>query len=414
MGASRSRGGLDEAALDLIDRVGLSEGDTEGLVREVLTTTLAALPCAHPILLLQADDGTIRLFTALDDGAVIGMPYSEEGVVLAEAVRDGRPAVIAGLAGRGDAGVVLSRMFQASTLVIAPMRSGSKTFGAVGVIDPVDGDPQMQLGHLRVIAARAAVAFTGAGTRARLRSEIADSESRVEKLYRSDQNKSDLMSVVSHEVKNPIANIIGFAQALDQGWDSIDDQKRRHYLAVIGREGQRAARLVDDVLDLARLESGSLLCELRPTSLGDVIDEVLAANSTACETHVISMDVEEDLPLVMADADRLGQVIRNLLSNACRYARPGSRVLIKAQQITDGDGPIVLFSLTDEGPGIPEDEEERLFDKFARLSTSEGAEKGAGLGLFISRGIVEAHGGRIWVKSKPGDGATFYLTLTPA
>ena len=411
--ASRSRGGLDEATLDLIDQVGVSGSDADELVREVLTTTLAVLPCEHPILLLVGEDGAARLYTALDDGAVIGMPFREEGTVLSEALRTGRPGVVGGLEGREDAGVVLTRMFQASTLIHAPLRAGERTFGALAIVDPASGDQSGHLADLRLVAGRVAVAFTATGARERLRREVADAEFLLEKLYRADQNKTDLLSVVSHEVKNPITNIIGFAKALEDGWSSIADEKRRHFLGVIAREGQRAARLVEDVLDLARLESGSLTCVLEPTSLSEVIDEALAATKAAWEDHSLTVDVDEALPRVAADGDRVGQVIRNLLINACRYAPKGTGVSIRATAISDGDGPIVLVSMTDEGPGIPEDEQGLLFDKFARLSTSEGAEKGAGLGLFISKGIVEAHGGRIWVKSKPGNGATFYFTLRP-
>jgi signal transduction histidine kinase len=413
--ASGSRGGFDEATLDRLDAISVSEGDADGLVKLVLRTTLELLPCEHALLLLQTDKGALRLYTALDDGAVIGMPFAESGTILSDACEAGLPVILDRVAERNDAGDILARMFRARQLALAPLRASGSTLGLVGAIDPGSGSfEDTDLTTLMLIAARAGTAFDATRRMRKLKAEIADSEFLLQKLYLADENKTELLSVVSHEVKGPVTNIIGFSRALREEWSSLPAEKRDHFLTVITKEGKRAARLVEDVLDLARLESGSLSCDLQPVYLGEVVDEVLAADQALCESHDVVVELDPDLPQVSADPDRAGQVIRNLLANACSYSPQGSRVVIRATRIRNEDGLSVLASVTDSGPGIAESEQPELFDKFKRLSSAEGAAKGSGLGLFISRGIVEAHGGRIWVKSRLGEGTTFFFTLRPA
>jgi signal transduction histidine kinase len=413
--ASRSGGALDEAALSRVDAVGASESDADGLVGEVLTVTLDAVSCDHTLLLLRTSEDDLRLHTLLDEGVVIGMPFTESGSVLDAALGTGRPMVVGGVGERDDAGAILAQMFRAREVALAPLQVGAETIGVLGAVDPVAGAfDDADLATLRVVAGRAAVAFSFARVVGALRSEIDDSGSLLGKLSGSDQNEADLLSVVSHEVKSPMNNIIGFGRVLRDEWSGLPNERRRHYLDVMIREAQRAARLVEDVLDLARLESGSLARDLQPVSMRDVIDEVLVANQAACSSHDVVVELDPDLPPALADPDRLGQVLRNLVSNACLYAPAGTRVTIRATRIRAEDGPTLLVSVTDEGPGIPEAEWPGLFEKFTRLSTSKGAVKGSGLGLFISRGIIEAHGGRIWLKSQPGEGSTFFFTVRPA
>ena len=231
-----------------------------------------------------------------------------------------------------------------------------------------------------------------------------------ERLQELDRVKDDIMSSVTHELRTPLTSIRAFSELLrDDPKMHLPDRER--FLGLIVSETERLTRLINQTLDLAKIESGRAdwnACEL---DLKEVIEQSVAATSQLFrekEAHV-ELDLPDNLPLILGDRDRLIQVMLNLLSNAAKFLPPGSgRVRVVLRLLADA----LQVSVTDNGPGIRPQDQELIFEKFRQVGDTMTAKPaGTGLGLPISRRIVEHLGGRLWVESVPGEGATFLFTL---
>lgn len=229
----------------------------------------------------------------------------------------------------------------------------------------------------------------------------------VTRFKEAEDLKSTFISVISHELKTPLALITGYAETLarqDVRWDAKTIQEG---LTVIGEESERLNRLIEDLLDAARIEAGVLELKMSYVRLDQLARSSVEALRPVEREHMFALDFPEDFPTVPGDPERLRQVLRNLLSNAVKYSPAGSLIRVGGQVEPDR----ILVFVSDEGPGIPPDEQERLFERFSRGSGAQSTTSGAGLGLYLSKAIVEAHGGEIWVESIPNQGATFYFSL---
>jgi signal transduction histidine kinase len=237
----------------------------------------------------------------------------------------------------------------------------------------------------------------------------------MQRLREADRTKSEFVSMLAHELSGPMTTIQGFGQSLSKNWEEVDPAKRTHVLDILTKEIERLARLVNDLLDVSRMEAGTLRYELEPTSLKEVVDSLLSVHTSLKAKHLVMANVSEDLPAIHADKDRLRQVLINLLSNATRYSPEGTTICVDAELMDAGDGEkFVRVGVHDEGIGIAPDDIDRVFSKFSMLPKPAWAKKGTGLGLFITKGIVEAHGGYMWLDSEPGHGSHFYFTLPVA
>jgi PAS domain S-box-containing protein len=225
-----------------------------------------------------------------------------------------------------------------------------------------------------------------------------------------EQMKSDFVSTVSHELRTPLTSIYGFSETLMRSDVEFTEAERLAFLRYITSESERLIRIVDDLLNVARLEAGTLAVALEPTDLATVAREAIAAVELHDEgTHRFDVDVEAGEVCVRADREKLGQVLANLLDNAVKYSAEGRTITVSARRRTD----TAEITVTDEGLGIPPSDRERIFTKFFRTeSDGEGPEaQGTGLGLFLVRGLVAAMGGRIWVESEEGRGSRFTFEL---
>ena len=223
-----------------------------------------------------------------------------------------------------------------------------------------------------------------------------------------DRLKSQLLSTVSHELRTPLASIKGFATTLlrqDVAWD---DDTRREFLAIIDQESDRLSELIGNLLDMARVEAGTLRVEPEPTSLRPIVEETVRTYSVMTSQHQFQIEMPRRLPQVMADPRRVRQVLRNLLENAVKYSPAGGPITVTAEVRPDA----VQIGVTDRGIGIQPEHLDRVFDRFCQVdSASTRKVGGSGLGLSICKAIVEAHKGRIWVDSRVGVGSSFYFTL---
>lgn len=225
-----------------------------------------------------------------------------------------------------------------------------------------------------------------------------------------DRMKSSLIATVSHELRTPLASIKGYASTLmaeDVRWD---EASQREFLAIISQEADRLSNLVNNLLDLSRLEAGTLKLSFQPCDIPTLIQNAVTHAHLSSTVH-LEIDIEPGLPSVFGDPLHLETVLRNLLDNAVKYAYPEAHVRISAQR----DGDSILFRVSDDGPGIPPEERERVFESFYRVESGlTRTASGAGLGLSICHGLVRAHGGKIWVET-PAKGASiaFSIPLQP-
>ena len=226
-----------------------------------------------------------------------------------------------------------------------------------------------------------------------------------------DRLRSELMANVSHELRTPLASIKGFTTTLLRPDVKWSEEEQRDYLQTINRETDRLTRLISDLLDMSRIDAGALKLEKGVCSLQQIVDAASGRLTTLTQRHQLNIALPLDLPKVQADELRIGQVLTNMTENATKFSPEGSEILISAELAGDQ----VVVSVTDHGQGIASELMGKLFDRFYQAQRiADGHKGGTGLGLTICKGIVEAHGGRIWVESKPGEGSKFSFTLPAA
>ncbi len=231
-----------------------------------------------------------------------------------------------------------------------------------------------------------------------------------EELKELDRLKSDFVSMVSHELRSPLTNISGAVELMLQE-DQVGEEYLHRMLGVVGEQSQRLIRLVQGVLDVSKIDAGKLYLECREVDLLPLVERVVNSLQPTTVSHWFELPRVNEFPPVWGDEDRIEQILFNLLDNAIKYSPSGGPIKV---QMEAGNGEITI-SLTDQGVGIPADRLDRLFQKFHRLDSGDARETyGHGLGLYITKGLVEAHGGRIWVESTVGQGSTFSFTLPVA
>lgn len=219
----------------------------------------------------------------------------------------------------------------------------------------------------------------------------------------------EVISTVSHELRSPLTSVKGYTSLLLNRWDRLDEEQKRMMLEQVHHDADRVTRLVTELLDISRLESGRLVLRRQMVDLVALVNTVL--EKVRMMENALAADVEfpENFPHVYADPDKIEQVLTNLVENAAKYADPRSMRVqgdVAGGEVAGGE---VTISVADKGEGIPDSDLPRVFTKFFRRA--ETRPTGSGLGLWISRGLVEAHGGRLVVESQVGRGSVFRFTL---
>jgi len=227
-------------------------------------------------------------------------------------------------------------------------------------------------------------------------------------LQQSVQMKTNFVSNVSHELRTPMASILGFAGTILRD-KKMPEDTRNEFIRIIYEEAQRLTRLIDNVLDISRMEAGTTKFEMHLTDLSTLLADVIETQQVLSGEKGISLSVsiQEDLPKIMGADDTLNQMIVNLVSNAIKFTDSGGEVVVK---LTSEAGYVIL-SVADTGIGIPDGEMENIFDKFYRVENDKREDEGTGIGLAIVREIVEQHNGSIDVSSNPGEGTQFTVKL---
>jgi PAS domain S-box-containing protein len=249
-----------------------------------------------------------------------------------------------------------------------------------------------------------------------LKQKVEELQVAYQKLRELDQLKDNFLSTVSHELRTPLTSIKSFSEIL-LSYDE-DRETQREFLSIINNESDRLTRLINDFLDLSKIEAGRMQWETVELSLPEAIQTAINATQALTIQMKLRVDVDfdSDLPNIWCDKDRLVQVVTNLLSNAIKFTPEGGMVRVKSQTFngseSEADSDMVMVSVSDSGIGIAPENHKGIFEKFKQVGdTLTGKPKGTGLGLPICKEIVEHYGGRIWVESELGKGSTFFFTL---
>jgi signal transduction histidine kinase len=288
-------------------------------------------------------------------------------------------------------------------LLAVPLLHQDKVIGALAVRRKQAGVFTGEtVGLLQSFADQSAIAIENA----HLFEEIAKKSRELEI---ASQHKSQFVANMSHELRTPLAAILGYAELMQEGFYGALSEKSTDALTRIRSNGKHLLGLINTVLDIAKIEAGQFSLNLAEYSLDSVVETVRVATESLAETKKLALktDVAKKLPIGLGDEQRLSQVLLNLVGNAIKFTDTGEvRISAGAK-----DGHFVV-AVTDTGPGIPDEELKRVFEQFHQVDNSNTKAKGGtGLGLAIAKQIVEMHGGRIWVESTLGQGATFQMDL---
>jgi PAS domain S-box-containing protein len=238
--------------------------------------------------------------------------------------------------------------------------------------------------------------------------ELRSLEKKVVEYRELNEMKSNLLSTVSHELRTPLAIIKGYSTLLLDYDERLEKEEKHEYVESIDKATSRLVELVNHILDMSRLESGMLQLERTSVSISRLVREAAAEARLRAPGHTIELNLATGLPRVRIDTKRIRQVLDNILDNAIKYSPEGTEIVISAEQQEQE----LLVSISDQGVGIPSKDLENVFNRMYRVEQRSTQETGGvGLGLAICRGLVEAHGGRIWIESKEGKGTTVFFAL---
>jgi signal transduction histidine kinase len=351
------------------------------------------------------EDGHLRVFAAAGEGVDRVFPpgsvISVEGSVVEDVVAQGQTIYREDMSeSRYDEEADFLTLGLRSR-VVAPLLSGAETIGAISVVRREPG--AFGGGEIELLGLLGRLVGSAIQN---IRAYEAE-RTTVEELRRLSALRADFVSLVSHELRSPMASVIGSARTLEQRWRELTAEQRESFLALIAHETSRLAELIGDVLDTSRIEAGTFSYSFAEVDLGQLVRDCAAAAEHGQDEVAVEAVLRSPLPVVRGDRDRLRQVLVNLIDNAVKYSPPGDQVKVEAETM---DGRVVI-EVRDRGPGISPEHQRLIFEKFGRANVAEHAKPGTGLGLFIARSIAEAHGGALEVRSAPGRGATFRLSL---
>jgi len=288
-------------------------------------------------------------------------------------------------------------------LLAVPLLREGHLIGGLTVMRKMPGEfPRETIELLRTFATQSFLAIQNA----RLFQEIADKSRQLEV---ASQHKSEFLANMSHELRTPLNAIIGFSEVLSERMFGDLNEKQDEYLKDIYASGQHLLSLINDILDLSKIEAGRMELELADFSLPAAIDNALILVRERANRRGITLGraIDDRVGTVRGDERKVKQVLLNLLSNALKFTPEGGRIDVRA---TMNDG-MAEISVADTGVGIAPEDQEAIFEEFRQVGTADKKVEGTGLGLALSRKFIELHGGRIWVQSEPGKGSTFSFTL---
>jgi K+-sensing histidine kinase KdpD len=366
-------------------------------IAERIVTVYGAQGCR---VLVRGEDGELRTAAFFPEN--LGPNVDRTGLSLAEWAMANRIPV--GRSGRGGRIVgqntgPLASAGDADALYL-PVMTNDRIAGVLAVT----GRPGT--GVFRAEDQQTLMTFVNQAALALERARLSAEAAQAAALTQSDELKSALLAAVSHDLRTPLASIKASVTSLLDNSVEWDAETRQDFLEAIDEETDRLTLMVSNLLDLSRIEGGALRPQKDWYDIDELIVDVRSRLAPRTKGRSLTITVEPDLPLLRFDYVQIAQVLVNLIENAVKHTVDGTAILVSAHQIPEA----IEIAVHDDGPGIPPEHQLRLFDKFYRAHAVTAA-PGAGIGLAISKGLVEAHGGRIWVESETGSGTTFRFTL---
>ena len=417
-------GELEERTKDLTRSVGELKalGDVGQAVSSTLDLeTVLATIVARATALAGVDAGAIYEYDGVHEEFYLRtadrLPDEIVTALRAEPVRKGEGA-LGRMATTGEPAQIRDIMADASyqsrlrevvlrlgyrSLMAVPLLREDHLLGGLVVYRNIAGEfAQPVIDLLKTFATQSALAIQNA----RLFREIEDKGRQLEK---ASQHKSEFLANMSHELRTPLNAIIGFSEVLAERMFGEINDKQAEYLADILESGRHLLSLINDILDLSKIEAGRMELEATGFHLPSVIENALTLVRERAQRHGITLEhtVDDCLGMIYADERKVKQVLLNLLSNALKFTPEGGRISVRAA-VRDG---LAELSVSDTGVGIAPEDQETVFEEFRQVGMASKKVEGTGLGLAISRKFIELHGGKIWVKSQVGAGSTFAFTL---
>nr|MBI3611850.1 HAMP domain-containing protein [Nitrospirota bacterium] len=355
----------------------------------------------------------------------VEVPIQDDGSLLAELLLHGRPVLIEDINAierrLTPFSLVPARQLGIISYVCAPLKSKERILGYVAAARGEQRCTEEDLNLLVTIASEVAVALDNARAYHQLEQLTRTLEQRVrertrelqnanERLRELDELKSVFVSTVSHELRTPMTSIKGYVDNILDGLTGLLTEKQSYYLTRVKYNVERLTRMINDLLDLSRIEAGKVELHLGSVCLRDLANDVVEGVQQMAREKGVALHVRhpDTLPPVRGERDKLHQILTNLLQNAVKFTPKGGRVEVESLVRDDG---FVQISVSDTGCGIPPHELARVFDRFYRGEAVPTEDRGSGLGLPIAKSLVDLHGGRIWAESTIGQGSRFFFTV---
>ena len=377
--------------------------DLDEAVNAFIRELRGLLPFDRMAIVL-AEEGAARIIATAGDQAggsmSAGAEFSPDNSLISDVVANGQTVYRRDMAQPAYVEEEQLLAIGLRSRVAAPLLTGARPIGLLSLsrrepdaFSPHDVELASLLGRLAASAVQNIRAY--------------ESEHRtVEELRRLSALRADFVSLVSHELRSPMAAVIGAARTLQARWRELQPDQRESFLALIGDETTRLAALIGDVLDTSRIDAGTFTYRFSDVDIGVLVRDMVATAAVGQDEVPIIADIAPNVTVVRGDPERLRQIFGNLIDNAVKYSPAGEPVEVRVSQSNGA----VLVSVRDRGPGIRTDDQRLIFEKFGRVA-SGNTKPGSGLGLYIARSIAETHGGRIAVSSAPGRGSTFTVEL---
>ena len=391
-----------EALLALVQAVA-TETNANAIASQLVTQMACIIPCFACSLLLPNDDGSfvVAATAGAGDEARRGQILPAGTGLTRRAIAERAAVVVPDLA---KDPTIHTRNRETRSMLAVPILAGQSVRGMLNFqSQELDGFSPAQIASAQIIAAHAEVALS----RAHL---FEETRLRNDELERASRAKSEFLANMSHELRTPLNAIIGFSELLlDEPDESYDAGTRKSYVETIHQSGHHLLSLINDILDLSKVEAGRMELHLDTVHVADTIEGVLQTVDPLLTRKSIRLDANLlDVGEAMADEGKLKQILYNLLSNAIKFTPDGGRISVAAARVDD----CVRISVEDTGLGIAPEDRERIFEEFQQLDAGPGRRfEGTGLGLALTRRLVELHRGRIWLESVVGQGSTFYVEL---
>ena len=418
--SSRPAVAVDQAAADTVARIGpatlpenlgfVPPSEDETVLRRIrkkserISTVMKQLLAADPHVASIKEQLTTRQFVVQS-----GIDLSELATQLANRTTATTDAVIAENASSYANSQDLIIAVAAAAMLLALVLGFVLSWSLIGPIKRIDS-------RLAAIAGgdfTKHVDVTNRDELGDLAVNLNQMNDELQRLYgeleTASRHKSEFLANMSHELRTPLNAIIGFSQVLRERLFGEVNAKQEEYLDDILSSGNHLLDLINDVLDLSKVEAGQVELEVAPLALREALERgvVMVRESALKRGQHLSLELSQDVDLVDGDERRLRQVIYNLLSNAVKFTPEGGDIVVASSRV-DGE---VQVSVTDTGPGISPEDQGRIFEEFQQTDAGAQQREGTGLGLALSKRLVELHGGRIWVESEPGHGSRFVFTL---